>query len=288
MDDDEYNNTVVNWSNTFTDMEADPKYKENVKRVGATEAMLQELYSSVSLEFSARSAMIQMLRTKYRVNTLETNKGSSPTYKKYENLFVSLNKLSEDEKLKGATDLSGKSKYEITSIYSNKNVLSLYPIEDDPDIKKAVASTHSVVKRLTIAHSQGNAEVTLPFESGARVIKFFTSDNYTKNTKLQGYPIMDLPMIQQDAMYILKLLLNDENLKDKEVTFLSGARINDPNTWKNTGFWFVLGCNDSTAMKQALDSIKNDTAWYKNEQNVDTFTYKQNGEKFLINIYPEV
>ena len=288
MDDDEYNNTVVNWSNTFTDMEADPKYKENVKRVGATEAMLQELYSSVSLEFSARSAMIQMLRTKYRVNTLETNKGSDPTYKKYENLFVSLNKLSEDEKLKGATDLSGKSKYEITSIYSNKNVLSLYPIEDDPDIKKAVAGTHSVVKRLTIAHSQGNAEVTLPFESGARVIKFFTSDNYTKNTKLQGYPIMDLPMVQQDSMYILKLLLNDENLKDKEVTFLSGARINDPNTWKNTGFWFVLGCNDSTAMKKALDSIKDDTAWYKNEENIDTFTYKQNGEKFLINIYPEV
>ena len=288
MDDDEYNNTVVNWSNTFTDMEADPKYKENVKRVGATEAMLQELYNSVSLEFSARSAMIQMLRTKYRVNTLETNKGSDPTYKKYENLFVSLNKLSEDEKLKGATDLSGKSKYEITSIYSNKNVLSLYPIEDDPDIKKAVAGTHSVVKRLTIAHSQGNAEVTLPFESGARVIKFFTSDNYTKNTKLQGYPIMDLPMVQQDSMYILKLLLNDENLKDKEVTFLSGARINDPNTWKNTGFWFVLGCNDSTAMKQALDSIKDDTAWYKNEENIDTFTYKQNREKFLINIYPEV
>ena len=43
--------------------------------------------------------------------------------------------------------------------------------------------------------------------------------------------------------------LNDENLKNKDVTFMSGARINDTRSWKNTGFAFELQCKDGKALE---------------------------------------
>ena len=288
IDRDEYNKTLVNWSNTLTGLNVDQEYLNNIDSKGQTEALLQDLYGEVSKDYAGRSATIQHLKTKYRLASLNTNKGSDPTYKKYENLFVSPYKLSEDERNKGATDTTGKSSYNITSIYSNKNVLDLFPIEDDPDIKKAVAGSHAVVKRLTIAHSQGNVKVTLPFESGPRIIRYMAVDNTTKNAALGKFPIMDLPMIQEDALYVLKLILNDEHLKKKEVSFLSGARINDPNTWKNTGFWFVIGSNDITALKNACESIKSTLYWTKSGKKQNVFTYKVNGDKIIINVYPEV
>jgi hypothetical protein len=164
----------------------------------------------------------------------------------------------------------------------------LFPIEDDPDVKKAVAGSHPVVKRLTIAHSQGNVKVTIPFESGPRIIRYMAVDNHTKNKTLANFPIMDLPMIHEDALYVLKLILNDEHLKKKEVAFLSGARINDPNTWKNTGFWFVLSSNDSKALENACKSIKDSLYWTKSGTKRNVFTYKKNGDKIVINVYPEV
>lgn len=288
IDRDEYNKTVLNWSNTLTSLNVDQEYLENVESKGQEEALLQDLYGEVSKDFSGRSATIQHLRTKYRLTSLDTKSGSDPTYKKYENLFVSPYKLSNDERNQGATDTTGKSKYNITSIYSNKNVLDLFPIEDDPDVKKAVAGSHPVVKRLTIAHSQGNVKVTIPFESGPRIIRYMAVDNHTKNKTLANFPIMDLPMIHEDALYVLKLILNDEHLKKKEVAFLSGARINDPNTWKNTGFWFVLSSNDSKALENACKSIKDSLYWTKSGTKRNVFTYKKNGDKIVINVYPEV
>ena len=288
IDRDEYNKTLLNWSNTLTHINVDQEYLENVESKGQTEALLQDLYGEVSKDFSGRSATIQTLKTKYRLATLNTKKGSDPTYKRYENLFISPYKLTDEERTKGATDTTGKSKYNITSIYSNKNVLDLYPIEDDPDIKKAVAGSHPVVKRLTIAHSQGNVKVTIPFESGPRIIRYMAVDNHTKNNTLANFPIMDLPMIQEDALYVLKLILNDEHLKKKEVAFLSGARLNDPNTWKNTGFWFVISSDDATALENAVKSIQSAIYWTKNGSRKEVFTYKMSGDKCTINVYPEV
>ena len=81
--------------------------------------------------------------------------------------------------------------------------MDLYPIEDDIDVKKAIAGTHSVVKGFKIAHSTGPITASLPFESGARVIRFIAETNPT--SVLSAYPILDMPMIQEDALYVLKL-----------------------------------------------------------------------------------
>ena len=287
VDRDEYNKCLVNWSNTLKTMNVDQEYLNNIKENGATEALLQDLYGEVSKDFAGRSATIQNLKTKYRLASLTTNNGSNPTYKRYENLFVSPYKLTNEERLKNVTDTTGRSTYNITSIYSNKNILDLYPIEDDPEIKKAVAGSHQTVKRLTIAHNQGNVKVTIPFESGPRIIRYIASDNISKNKALMSFPIMDLPMVQEDSLCILKLILNDQYLKKKEVSFLSGARINDPNTWKNTGFWFVIGSDDITALENAVKSVQSTLYWTKNGSKQNIFTYKKNGDKIIINVYPE-
>jgi hypothetical protein len=173
-----------------------------------------------------------------------------------------------------------------TSIYTNSNVLSLYPIEDDPDIKKAVENTHPVVKKLTIAHSKGNKEVYIPFESGTSKIKFNVESN--PNETFGGYPILDMPMLQEDALYVLKFILNDANLKDKEVEFISGTRINDIRTWKNTGFCFELSCNDTTALSNAVKAVKEYTHWTMNGESHPMFTYKMaDNNVCVIAVYPE-
>ena len=114
---------------------------------------------------------------------------------------------------------------------------------------------------MIIRHSTGNMKVTLPFESGPRIIRYISETNTTSIKELAQYPIMDLPMLQEDALYLLKFILNDSSLKDKTVTFVEGTKVNHQSTWKNTGFWFVLSCDDMEALEDAVKSIKNSVYW---------------------------
>jgi hypothetical protein len=98
---------------------------------------------------------------------------------------------------------------------------------------------------------------------------------------------MDLPMIKEDALYLLKFILNDNNLKDKEIEFMSGARINDIRTWKNTGYCFELKAKDSEALEKALKAIKKELQWTVNGEKRDFFAYQKTGETFVISVYPE-
>ena len=94
-------------------------------------------------------------------------------------------------------------------------------------------------------------------------------------------------MIQEDAMMVLKYILNDENLKGEKITFMSGARINDTRSWKNTGFAFELHCNDQKALEKAVQSVKEKTYWLDNGKEKPLFNYQMSGEICVITIYPE-
>jgi hypothetical protein len=132
-------------------------------------------------------------------------------------------------------------------------------------------------------------EFTLPFESGAKTIRGYINDNSNCGIKdLANYPIIDLPMLHEDALYILKFILVNEHLSKKKVIFKSGTRVNDKNTWKNTGLWFVLSCNDGDALENAVKDVK-ETVYWKDEKGEKQFifNYSRYENECTITIYAE-
>jgi hypothetical protein len=92
-------------------------------------------------------------------------------------------------------------------------------------------------------------------------------------------------MLQEDALIIFKLILNDQALKNAEVSFLSGTRVNDAKTWKSTGFAFVIDSNDKSALKDAIENVKKSTTWLQGNKEQAIFEYKEADEGFLIIVY---
>ena len=271
LDKNEYQATVQNWSNTLTTLTGQ-------QPIQTVEGVYQNALESVTQEYSYRSNSVPMLRTKYRLTSFNTNNGSSPTYLKYRILGVSVDKTHVSTTIEN-TDIK------TSNIYTNKNLLALYPIEDDIDIKKAIAETHPVVKKFTIAHSTGLVTASIPFESGARLIRFNSEMNPTN--KLGAFPILDMPMLQEDALYLLKHILNHSNLQGKKLEFMSGVRVNDIRTWKNTGYVFELNCNDATALQTTLDALRKEIVWTVNGESRSFFAYQQAESSFIISVYPE-
>lgn len=255
----EYDRLKAKWSQTLP-LEADEplEYKSGEEQ---SESLLQNLYTSVSNEFRTRSSMIQALRTQYRIPNLKVSKDDKTADEVYKKYHISNIKT-------------------LDALQTDNKILSLYPIEDDIDIKKAVdENSHPIIKQLYIAHAHGNEKVNIPFESGNRTIKLFAT--YKKDTET----IYDLPMIQEDALLILKLILNEEALRNKQVSFLSGTRVNDTKTWKSTGFAFIISCDDLDSLKKAIDNVKEATSWLNGAKNNPIFEYKSDSEGFLVIVY---
>jgi hypothetical protein len=272
LDRNEYNNIVNNWTNTLTTLNGNEK-------LTTVEDVYQLALNEVSTEFRNRTDSISMLRTKFRLRSFDTKNGTDPTYHKYRILGVTTSKnVDTSKKVLNAINE--------TSVFTNKNLLDLFPIEDDVDIKKAIAGTHPVVKDFKIAHSTGTLTANLPFESGSRIIRFIAENNSTSS--LAGYPILDMPMVQEDALYLLKLILNNQHLSKVKLEFTSGVRVNDIRTWKNTGYAFELHTNDSKALKSALDELREQLTWTMNGVEYPFFAYQQSGETFVISVYPSV
>ena len=282
LEHEEYQKTVLNWSNTLTYLETDYEVEDMTQ----TEGVIQNAYGAVSKEFGARSNATQMLRTKYRIQKFDTNGGKDPTYLKYRNLGVLPIKNVETKLISGTGSEDSRYAVYASSLFTNKNILSLYPVEDDPEIKEAISKSHPNKVEFLLAHSKGNKKDNISFESGSRVIRYIVEDN-PKGT-FADYPILDLPMIQEDAMMVLKYILNDENVKGEKITFMSGARINDTRSWKNTGFAFELHCNDQKALEKAVQSVKEKTYWLDNGVEKPLFNYQMSDEICVITVYPEI
>ena len=281
LDHEEYQKTVFNWANTLKHLETD----YDVEDMSQTEGIIQNVYSAVSKEFNNRSRnnTTQTLRSKYRLTKFDTNGGTDKTYLKYRNLGVSPYKVLDSTLISG-TEGTDTAIYS-SSLFTNKNILSLYPVEDDPEIKEAILKSHSNKVNFSLVHSKGNRKDNLSFESGSRVIRYFIEEN--PSSALSDYPIMDLPMIQEDAMVVLKYIINDENLKKKDVVFMSGARINDTRSWKNTGFAFELQCKDKKALEKAAKSVKEKTQWLYKGEGLPLFNYQMSDDICVFTVYPE-
>ena len=260
----EYERVKQRWSQTLPLSGQEPG-QFDINAEGVTfeqkrEALMQSLYTPACLEFGARDSKIQFLRTKYRIPSLQVDKADNLADEVYKRYHIT-----------GVTT--------VKQLSTDKKILALYPIEDEPEIKQAlVDKSHPVIDKLYIAHSQGNAKVQMPFESGNRIIKFFTEqsgDSY----------VYDLPMLQEDALIILKLILNHEALTKKQVSFLSGTRVNDINTWKSTGFSFIIDSNDKGALGTAIEGVLKDTMFLNNKKNQAIFEYKKVDTGYLIIVY---
>ena len=103
-----------------------------------------------------------------------------------------------------------------------------------------------------------------------------------------GNLVFDLPMLQEDALMVLKLILNDQALKNEKVSFLSGARINSTKPWRSSGFAFVLGADDKGALENAIKNVREQlTTLAGDQKDNQIFDYNPADEDgFLIIVYP--
>ena len=222
----------------------DPDIGDSVDET--SEDFYQNVYNSIASSYAANSNHDYAIRTKYRVQSFDTKGKTSETYKFYEITGVSVSNISRNEKVK-----------------------SLYYINRDDDIWKAIADN-----RFVVSHTKQYTNlVTIPFESGTEKVPVFVKDG-----------IIDTPLVQEDVLFILKNLVNDKNLSKGTIHFKSGARFNDNATWKNTGFMFILEYKGSdTKLDNALKEIQNN---YIGKEGMKLFDYKKDGSKFMISVYP--
>jgi hypothetical protein len=266
----EYEMIKKNWQRTLplsgSDLTEDELY--NTELENQTEQVVRSLHDASTVEFANNYMGLQMVRNKYRIPNLKVDSSA-----KAENETVS------DKAHKKYFIGNVNSMY---SLSSNDKVLALSPIEDELEIKKAVIEKgHEVVKQFEISHSMGNAKLQMPFESGNRIIKFWVEQGEN------GQYIYDLPMLQPDAIMILKFILNDQALKNKVVTFMSGTRVNDNRAWKSTGYSFVLDCNDKSALEDAVKQVlKQTTSLDTNKTPI--FEYKSSDEGLIIIVYASI
>ena len=122
----------------------------------------------------------------------------------------------------------------------------------------------------------------MKFEGGDRVIRYI-SDNKGK--------VFDLPMLQTDAIHVIKVIMQDSALTGTTLTLNSGTRVNDKRSWKSTGFAFVLDCDNKesllTAVKNARKQTDSQTLGPKNKKiKRHVFSYQDTKNGVAITVYP--
>lgn len=211
------------------------------------EDLKQELFDSISSQYATNANHAYAIITRYRKQTFDTKNRTDKTYKEYEINGISASNMATNEKVR-----------------------RLYYINKDDDIWRAV-----IDKKLIVSHSKGYTNlVTIPFENGSEKVPVF----YDKG-------IFDTPLLQEDALYVLKSIVNDKSI-DGKIHFKSGARFNDVKyTWKTTGFAFTLEYKGSNKkFKEVLDRLMEDTKLGTQY----LFKYKQSGDIFMISVYAPI
>lgn len=216
-----------------------------------TESFHESIYNTVSNEMSARMKTAHAIKTRARIQSFDTANGTTPAYQAFRNRQIELDDLA-----------------------ANTNIKRLVPVDNDVDIKNALVDKSPAGVKMTLAHDSGNGQIYIPFDSGNKTIKFIAKDG-----------IYDIPAIQEDAIYVLNRLVNKNSLKNKVIHFVSGTRVNDKRTWKNTGFAFVVECKSSSTLNEALDEIKKESQWKSGKDVYQLFDYKMDGDKAMITVY---
>ena len=242
------------------------------------ENLYQEICTYASKEFSSNGAEVQALKFKDRLLSFNTNNKTNETYLSYQ-----IGGL-DDPKNEAYKTLSPEERAEVTlkTLPTNERVLSLTPVEDDDEIKLAKSGGHSVIKNFKFAHSDSALEIGMKFEGGDRVIRYI-SDNSGK--------VFDLPMLQTDAIHVIKVIMQDSALEGTTLTLNSGTRVNDKRSWKSTGFAFVLDCDNKesllAAVKNARKQTDSQTLGPKNKKiKRHVFSYQDTENGVAITVYP--
>jgi hypothetical protein len=212
-----------------------------------TEDLTQELYNSISSQYASNANHAYAVMTRYRKQSFDTKKRTDPVYKQYE--------------------IDG---VEPSNVATNEKVRKLYYIHRDDDIWRAI-----IDEKLVVSHAKkNNTLLTIPFESGTEKVPVL----YEKG-------IFDTPLLQEDALFVLKSLVKDKSITGK-IHFKSGARFNDTkHPWKTTGFAFTVDYKGSNnKFKEALDNLIEDTRLGDRK----LFAYGQSGDLFTITVYAPV
>ena len=242
------------------------------------EAFYQYMTGAISQEYTSRATYLAAMKTKPRIKTFNTSTNvdgkaqprSSEVYLKYQIGGVhDLPNPNDDPERKAVSQ---------KQLATNEKIKGLLPVEDDPDIKLALVSDqHPIIKKFDLAHMKSPLTFNLKMENENTKIRYIAEGN--------DPTIFDLPMVQEDAMMLIKLIINSENLKGKTVTFMSGTRVNSTSSWKSTGFWFSLSSDDMTALEAASSQLKKDSSWTKAKS---TFAYKNTGKTIQYTVYAPI
>lgn len=216
----------------------------------ASEEFNQNIYNTLSNELTSRMKTAHALKTRARIRKLTKNDEATKSYKSYANTKVKLEELG-----------------------TNKNITQMVYLLDDTDIKKAVTNESNAGVKMSVAHEEGNGSVAIKFENGVKQVKFIAKDG-----------VYDLPVIQEDCIYIINRVLNQHVLKNKVIYFMSGTRVNHGGTWKNTGFSFTLKCNSVKKLTKALETVKQDTKWVGSSEQY-LFDYKETGDTVVVTVF---
>lgn len=223
-----------------------------IESPGASEALdetgedlKQSIFDSISSQYASNANHAYAIMTKYRKQSFHTKNRTDETYKAYE--------------INGIT---------ASNIATNERVQKLYYINRDDDIWRAI-----IDEKLIVSHSKKYTNlVTIPFESGSEKVPVYYESG-----------IFDTPLLQEDALFVLKSLVTNKSI-DKTIVFKSGTRFNDISyTWKTTGFSFVIEYKGSNKkMKEVLENLREDTKLGGQY----LFKYAESDGKFNISIYP--
>ena len=241
------------------------------------EAFIQNILSTYSGELNSRDLALATLKTKVRIKKFNTSERTSATYMNYQIGGVHDKELWKQEKYK---DDETVKKVNQEDLGKNERIKLLYPVEDEPDIKMAVYSdVHPVIKQFKFAHSASPLTFDLIMEGQNTEIRYLALSN----------GIYDLPMLQEDAVLLIKMIINDETLKDKTVTLASGTQVNSTSSWKSTGFAFSLSCDDMKALEAVSKNLKEDSNWVVDGESMqqNIFDYKVSDSTIQYTVYAE-
>lgn len=272
LTDDNYEATKNKWINNLNLTNSNDIINNNGANVRKNqEAFFQSLTEEVSKEYSSRAVALAALKTKPRIRSFNTTNRTSEVYLKYQ--------------IGGIHDKKEEGKYSkyinANELSSNERVKTLLAIEDEPEIKLALnEGVHSNIKIFKLAHSKSNATFNLKMEHENTVIRYIID-------KTEDGIIFDLPMLHEDAITVLKLIMNEDSMQDKDLELLNATRVNSTNSWQSTGFAFSLTSTDIVALETAISNVKKDSSWVNKEKNA-IFNYKNNGKSIAITVYAPI
>lgn len=254
-------------------------FNENFSAEKNKTIFMNTIYNYFSQEYSARAAYIQSLKTKPRIKRFDTSNKTSEEFLRYQIGGIYDNPDKEEYKGLSKEEKAYVSKAKMTT---NKKLSALSLVEEDEEVQLAMNKAHSTISDFQVLHAQKEiGHVDLYKESGNRRVSYITS----KVNDGKDHHVYDLPMIHEDAMAVLRLIMNDENMKDHDIVFESGVRVNDLNSWKCTGLSFSISSDSGSALKKAVEATKKSTQWYNSDKEYNSFDYAISGNKVAITVY---